>query len=79
MTDANTRADTISTAQRSPQGRVRLLVDRREAAEALGVSPGTIDNLRREGELPSVKIGARRLFDMADLRGFIEARKAVEP
>jgi excisionase family DNA binding protein len=52
-------------------------VDRREAARLLGVSPGTIDNLRARGELPSVKIGARRLFDMDDLRRLIEARKAV--
>lgn len=54
-----------------------LLVDRREAGRLLGVSPGTIDNLRTRGELPSVKIAARRLFDVGDLRRFIEARKAV--
>ncbi len=54
-----------------------LLVDRREAARLLGVSPGTIDNLRTRGELPSVKIAARRLFDVADLRRFVEARKGV--
>lgn len=54
-----------------------LLVDRREAGRLLGVSPGTIDNLRTRGELPSVKIAARRLFDVADLRRFIEARKGV--
>lgn len=54
-----------------------LLVDRREAGRLLGVSPGTIDNLRLRGELPSVKIAARRLFDVADLRKYIESRKAV--
>ncbi len=70
MTDANTDADAIGAA---------LLVDRLKAGQALGVSPGTIDNLRRSGELPSVKIGTRRLFDMADLRRFIEERKAVRP
>jgi excisionase family DNA binding protein len=73
--DANTKASTGHTQQ----DRIRLLVDRLEAAQALGVSPGTIDNLRRSGELPSVKIGTRRLFDMADLRRFIDARKAVKP
>ncbi len=52
-----------------------MLVDRREAGRLLGVSPGTIDNLRLRGELPSVKVRARRLFDVADLRRFIEARK----
>ncbi len=75
MIDANTKASTGHTQQ----DRIRLLVDRLEAAQALGVSPGTIDNLRRSGELPSVKIGTRRLFDMADLRRFIDARKAVKP
>ena len=56
-----------------------LLVDRREAGRLLGVSPGTIDNLRIRGELPSVKIVARRLYDVADLRRFVESRKAVRP
>jgi excisionase family DNA binding protein len=54
-----------------------LLVDRREAARLLGVSPGTIDNLRRRGDLPSVKLLSRRLFDVTDLRRYIEARKGV--
>jgi excisionase family DNA binding protein len=54
-----------------------LLVDRREAARLLGVSPGTIDNLRASGELPSVKLFARRLFDVADLRRYVESRKGA--
>lgn len=54
-----------------------ILVDRREAARLLGVSPGTVDNLRTRGELPSVKLLARRLFDVADLRRLVDARKAV--
>lgn len=54
-----------------------LLVSQREAGRLLGVSPGTIDNLRTRGELPSVKIAARRLYDLADLRRYIEARKGV--
>ena len=52
-----------------------MLVDRREAARLLSVSPGTIDNLRSRGELQSIKIGARRLFDLADLRKLIESCK----
>lgn len=55
-----------------------LLVDRREAARLLGVSPGTVDNLRARGELPSLKLAARRLYDVADLRRFIERVKAAE-
>ncbi len=58
-------------------GAAPMLVDRREAGRLLGVSPGTIDNLRTRGELPSVKLLSRRLFDVADLRRYIEARKGV--
>lgn len=54
-----------------------LLVDRREAGRLLCVSAGTIDNLRLRGALPSVKIGARRLFDVDDLRRLIDSRKGV--
>lgn len=54
-----------------------LLVDRREAARLLGISPGTIDNLRIRGELPSVKIAARRLYDVVDLRRYVDTRKGA--
>ncbi len=62
----------------TPTTAAPLLVDRREAGRLLGVSPGTIDNLRTRGELPSVKIAARRLFDLTDLRRLIESRKGVQ-
>jgi len=54
-----------------------LLVDRRGAGRMLGVSAGTIDNLRLRGQLPSVKLGARRLYDVEDLHRLIAAKKAV--
>lgn len=52
-----------------------LLVDRFEAARLLGVCAGTITNLQRRGELPTLKIGARRLFEMADILAFVAAQK----
>ena len=52
-----------------------LLVNRFKAARLLGVSPGTIDNLRLRGLLPSVKLLSRRLFDVEDVRRLVEARK----
>jgi hypothetical protein len=61
-----------------PDSRFPFLVDRLEAARLLCVSPGTIDNLRKRGQLPSLKIQARRLYDVADLKRFIESRKEVE-
>ncbi len=73
------RSTTTGTCDAIPNADVPapLLVDRREAGRLLGVSPGTIDNLRLRGELPSVKLLARRLFDVADLRRFVESRKGV--
>lgn len=53
-----------------------MLVDRRQTAILLGISAGSVDNLRLRGELPSIKIGARRLYDVADVRRFIDARKS---
>jgi len=54
-----------------------LLVDRLQAARLLGVSGGTIDNLRIKGELASLRIGVRRLYHINDIRGFIESRKSM--
>lgn len=62
-----------------PAAPTPMLVDRREAGRLLGVSPGTIDNLRLRGELASVKIASRRLFDVADLRRLIDAKKGLAP
>lgn len=61
----------------TPTTTAPLLVDRREAGRLLGVCGNTIDNLRRRGELPSVKIATRRLFDRRDLIAFIDARKGA--
>jgi hypothetical protein len=63
-------SDTNTTTTTAP-----MLINRLTAARLLGVSPGTIDNLRIRGELPSVKIAARRLFDVADIRRYIDSRK----
>lgn len=65
------------SALTNPPGAPPMLVDRLEAARLLSISPGSVDNARLRGELPSLKIGARRLYDLADLRALIEARKEV--
>ena len=69
------RFETIADSGNERAG--RLLVDRLEAAFMLSVSPGTIDNLRMRGELPSVKVASRRLYDPDDLREYVNQRKAV--
>jgi len=54
----------------------RLLVDEREAARLLSVSPKTIYNLRRRGELRAVMIGSAGVrYDVRDLRVFIDRAK----
>lgn len=42
-----------------------------EAAESIGCSPGHIRNLIERGELPSAKIGRRRIVRDEDLRAFL--------
>lgn len=75
MNGARSTATGTTDATGNPGTMAPMLVDRREAACVLGVSPGTIDNLRNAGELPSLKIMSCRLYDVADLWRFIEARK----
>jgi hypothetical protein len=55
-----------------------MLVDEREARRLLGgLCTKTMYNLRRAGELPGVKIGTRTMYDVADLRRFIDRQKGA--
>jgi excisionase family DNA binding protein len=54
-----------------------MLVDKREAARLLGVSPGTVSNLISRGQLGSIKIGTRRLIERAEILAFIDRNKEV--
>ncbi len=55
-----------------------LLVNERQARQLLGgLCAKTMYNLRRSGEMPGVKIGSRILYEVADLRAFIAARKGA--
>lgn len=56
-----------------------LLVSKLQAARLLGVSPGTVENLLRRGELASVKLGARRLYEVAELQRLIARSKRGAP
>ncbi|HMP00941.1 MAG TPA: helix-turn-helix domain-containing protein [Gemmatales bacterium] len=50
-----------------------LLVDLRTAARLLSVSVRTLWSMTTDGRLPHVKIGARRLLRMTDLRAYVDA------
>jgi len=52
-----------------------LLVNEREAAQLLGVSPRTVWSLNASGELRSVRIGRCKRYDLADLLAYIARKK----
>jgi excisionase family DNA binding protein len=54
-----------------------LLVNEREAARMLGLGSRTVWELRARGRLPFIKVGSAIRYDVADLRAFINASKAV--
>ena len=57
-----------------------LLVNERDARRLLGgLCAKTLYNLRRSGQLPGVRVGSRVLYDVADLRAFIDRRKGGCP
>lgn len=62
-----------STADSTPSD--PWLVDSKHAAALLGISPRSLFELHATQKLPSLTIGRRRLFDLADLRAFVDAAK----
>lgn len=49
-----------------------LVVDTKEAARLLGVSNGTIINMYKSGELPSVQVRRRVLIRVSDLEAYLD-------
>jgi len=49
----------------------KLLITRKEAAEALSISVDTLDELRSAGKIAAVTIGARVYFSPEELRAFV--------
>lgn len=49
----------------------KLLLTRKEAADALNISVDKLDELRSKGKIRSVNIGARVYFIPDELRAFI--------
>lgn len=54
----------------------RLLVDAREAARLLGISPRTLWTLTDGGRIKAVRIGRLVKYDPRDLLAFIDASKS---
>ena len=49
----------------------KLLITRKEAAEALNISVDTLDILRNSGKIRAVSIGARVYYSPDELRAFV--------
>lgn len=54
------------------------LLNNDQAAEILNISPYSLRGKVSRREIPFIKVGRRTLFDPADLRAYIDARK-VQP
>lgn len=55
-----------------------ISVGAREAARALGVSARTVEALAAIGELPSFRVGRRRLFSVEALRAWVRERAMAD-
>ena len=51
---------------------MQRLLSKEEVAEQLHISPRTVDRLRTSGELRSVQIRSRVLFDPEDVQHFLK-------
>lgn len=54
----------------------QTLQSKGETAKAVSLSPRTIDNLVRDGKIPSVRVGTRRLFDVDEVIASLKAGSA---
>lgn len=61
------------------QQAVRLTVNRREAAEMLGISERLLWAWTNAGEVPHVRIGARVLYPVEALKQWLEDRTRTRP
>jgi DNA-binding transcriptional MerR regulator len=54
------------------------LAGKERVAEILGIEPRTLDNWASAGKGPVyVKVGGHRMYDLADVREWVEARKVT--
>lgn len=66
----NEKYETANASQVQP-----LLVNEREAAMLLGVSPRTVWTLADAGELPVIRIGRRKFYRRQSIEQFIIGRE----
>ncbi|HEV2771637.1 MAG TPA: helix-turn-helix domain-containing protein [Thermoleophilaceae bacterium] len=52
------------------------ILDREQVGELLGLKPSTVDDLRRRGDLASIRLGRHRRFLRADVEQFVVANRS---
>ena len=52
------------------------ILDREQVGELLGLRPSTVDDLRRRGDLPAIRLGRHRRFLRADVEQFVVANRS---
>ncbi len=55
----------------------KLLWNQTEAAENLGLGRSTVQSMTASGELPSIKIGSRRMYPVEELAAWVNDQLAV--
>ncbi len=66
-------------AAHAPAASPGQLVDKRELARALGISPAGVDRLVRAGKIPHLVVGEVRRFDLGEVRKALAANMAPIP
>ena len=56
----------------------RLLLNERDAAKMLSISPRTLWSLRAAGKISCVRIGAAVRYSVSDLQDFIRSQTGTE-
>lgn len=56
-----------------------LLLDRRQTAQAMGISVRLLDSCTKAKEIPHIRIARRVLYDPKDLSAWIESKKNRSP
>jgi excisionase family DNA binding protein len=77
--DGNTAPQIKFRNQRRRSEMSDRMLTRQEAAAHLGVSEGTLADLRRRGGLPAIKIGRVYRYRPADLDAYLRANAVNEP
>jgi len=52
------------------------ILDREQVGELLGLRPSTVEDLRRRGDLPAIRLGRHRRFLRADVERFVVANRS---